>query len=134
MKRRVAKILLKEKARLSGRAPAILKGERIERPVATQAVSLIDGLPLISLIADKGYDTNDFRAFLVQVEGDAVIPPRVFRREQLTYDKAAYELRYRIECFINKIKHYHRIATRFEKTALSFFSMLYLAAAMIWLR
>lgn len=31
-------------------------------------------------------------------------------------------------------KHYRRIATRFEKTACSFFSMLSLAAAMIWLR
>jgi transposase len=36
--------------------------------------------------------------------------------------------------FINKIKHYRRIATRFEKTARNFFSMLVLAAAMIWLR
>ena len=99
----------------------------------TQAISLVDGLPLISLIADKGYDSNDFRAYLIEAESDAVIPPRSFR-QGLTYDKAAYELRYRIECFINKIKHYRRIATRFEKTALSFFSMLCLAAAMIWLR
>jgi transposase len=99
----------------------------------TQAISLVDGLPLISLIADKGYDSNDFRAYLVEIESDAVIPPRSFR-EGFTYDKTAYELRYRIECFINKIKHYRRIATRFGKTALSFFSMVCLAAAMIWLR
>ncbi|MFN3747028.1 MAG: IS5/IS1182 family transposase, partial [Hyphomicrobiaceae bacterium] len=34
----------------------------------------------------------------------------------------------------NKLKHYRRIATRFEKLARNFHSMLYLAAAMIWLR
>lgn len=52
----------------------------------------------------------------------------------LPYDEEAYELRYRIECFINKIKHFRRVATRCEKTSLSFFSILCIAAAMIWLR
>jgi transposase len=100
----------------------------------TQAIPLVSGLPLISLIADKGYDSNDFRAHLADAEADVVIPPRAFRSETFTYDKTAYELRHRIECFINKIKHYRRIATRFDKTALSFFSLLCIAAAMIWLR
>jgi putative transposase len=48
-----------------------------------------------------------------------------------TYDENAYGLRHHVECFTNKIKHYRRIATRFGKTARSFFSMLCLAAAMI---
>jgi transposase len=100
----------------------------------TQATTLIEGLTLVSLIADKGYDTDDFRTHLAEAEIDAVIPPCARRTTAFAYDEAAYQLRYRIECFINKIKHYRRIATRFEKTALSFFSMLCLAAAMIWLR
>jgi transposase len=95
----------------------------------TQAVALVDGLPLISLIADKGYDTNDFRAYLAATQADVVIPPRARRSILIAYDKAAYEQRHRIECFINKIKHYRRIATRFDKTALSFFSLLCLAAS-----
>ena len=36
--------------------------------------------------------------------------------------------------FFNKIKQFRRIATRYEKTALSFLSMLWLIGAMIWLR
>lgn len=100
----------------------------------TQAVALVEGLPLSSLIADKGYDANHFRAYLAAAEADVVIPPRARRSTLIAYDKAAYELRHRIECFINKIKHYRRIATRFDKTALSFFSFLCLAAAMIWMR
>ena len=42
-----------------------------------------------------------------------------------------YGLRRCFERYINWIKHYGRIATRFKKTACSFFSMLCLAAAMI---
>jgi transposase len=100
----------------------------------TQAAALIEGLTLVSLIADKGYDSDEFRADLATAEVDVVVPPRESRKAELTYDSNAYGLRYRIECFINKIKHYRRIATRFEKTARNFFSMLVLAAAMIWLR
>lgn len=95
---------------------------------------MVDGLTLVSLIADKGYDTDAFRTHLAEAEIDAVIPPSVRRMAEIAYDENAYGLRHRIECFINKIKHYRRIATRFEKTACSFFSMLCLAAAMIWLR
>ncbi len=101
---------------------------------STQALALIDGLTLVSLIADKGYDNDTFRAHLAEAEIDAVIPPLGRRTAEIAYDENAYRLRHRIECFINKIKHYRRIATRFEKTACSFFSMLCLAAAMIWLR
>jgi putative transposase len=100
----------------------------------TQASALIGGFTLISLIADKAFDSDDFRADLAAAEIDAVIPPRGKRKAEIAYDHNAYGLRYRIECFINKIKHYRRIATRFEKTARNFFSMLVLAAAMIWLR
>ena len=39
-----------------------------------------------------------------------------------------------VERFFNKIKNFRRIATRYDKTALSFAAMLALAAAMIWLR
>jgi transposase len=35
---------------------------------------------------------------------------------------------------LHKIKHYRRIATRYEKTAVSFAAMLFLVGAMIWLR
>lgn len=87
----------------------------------------------MSLIADKGYDNDALRIHLAEAEIDAVIPPSGSRRVEIAYDENAYGLRHRIECFINKIRHYRPIATRFEKTACSFFSMLCLAA-MIWLR
>lgn len=101
---------------------------------ATQACELIEGFPVISLIADKGFDNDGFRAELAAVEADVMIPPLGSRMAEIDYDKNAYGLRYRIECFISKIKHYRRVATRYEKTARNFLSMVILAAAMIWLR
>ena len=101
---------------------------------ATQARVLIDGLTVISLIADKGYDNDGFRSDLAQAEVEVVIPPLRSRAAEITYDKNAYGLRHLIECFINRIKHYRRVATRFEKLARNFLSMVNLAAAMIWLR
>lgn len=101
---------------------------------ATQASALIEGLTLVSLIADKGFDNDGFRAELAEAETDAVIPPLGSRTAEIAYDENAYGLRYLIECFINKIKHYRRVATRYEKTARNFLSMVSLAAIMIWLR
>jgi len=63
-----------------------------------------------------------------------VIPPLGSRAVEIAYDENAYGLRYLIECFFNKIKHYRRVATRYEKTARNFFSMVSLAAAIVWLR
>jgi transposase len=101
---------------------------------ATQAIALVQDMPLLSVIADKAFDTDIFRTHLAEAEAEAVIPPMVRRKALLSFDAETYKLRHRIECFINKIKHYRRIATRFDKTATSFYALLCLAAAMIWLR
>jgi transposase len=47
---------------------------------------------------------------------------------------ARYKKRNLVERFINKIKHYRRVATRYEKTVVSFAAVLFLVAAMIWLK
>lgn len=101
---------------------------------ATQAANLVDGLARVSVVADKGYDSDQFRCLLAEADVDVVIPPLGSRKAEIAYDENAYKLRYRIECFFNKLKHYRRIATRFEKLARNFHSLLCLAAAMIWLR
>ena len=45
-----------------------------------------------------------------------------------------YRLRNQIERFFNKIKHFRRIATRYEKLAANYLAMIQLAATRIWLR
>lgn len=85
-------------------------------------------------IADKAYDTDDLLAFIVGKAAEAVIPPKANRIEKRAYDKHAYKERHLVECFINKIKWYRRIFTRFEKLARRYMAFLHLAGAFIWLR
>jgi transposase len=99
-----------------------------------QAEGLISGLSFENLLADKGFDSDRFRSSIAEVGAQAVIPSNRSRSQAIPYDKHLYEDRNLVERFINKIKHYRRIATRYEKTVLSFASMLFLVGAMIWLR
>jgi len=64
----------------------------------------------------------------------AVIPPRVNRTESIDYDKKLYRLRNLIERLVNKLKQYRRIATRYEKTARSYLSMVSLGAILLWIK
>jgi len=50
------------------------------------------------------------------------------------FSPVLYRARNRIERFFNRIKHFRRLATRYEKHAANFLAMLKLAAAHLWLR
>ena len=39
-----------------------------------------------------------------------------------------------VEIFFNKIKHYHRISSRFEKLTKVFLAIIHIISCMIWLR
>jgi transposase len=99
----------------------------------TQAPGLIAGFDAQQVIADKGYDSSAFIACIETAGAQAVIPPRKTRRDQRAYDRHAYRERHIIECFFSRLKQFRRIATRYEKLARNFLSMLNLAAAYIWL-
>ncbi len=105
-----------------------------QRHDITQAKALIAGLPGDHLIADKAFDSDDFRASVDKQGMIAVIPPNRSRAQAIAYDKELYKERHLVECFFNKIKQFRRIATRYDKTAASFFSMLCLAAAWVWIQ
>ena len=64
---------------------------------------------------------------------EAVIPPRSNRLEERSYDKGEYKNRNVVERFINVIKHCRRVATRYEKTARNFLSVVALAATFVLL-
>ena len=63
-----------------------------------------------------------------------VIPPRSNRKAPADYDRHLYRERHLVECFINKIKHYRRIFSRFEKLDTRYLGFLHFTAALIWLR
>ena len=100
----------------------------------TQAQALLDAFEFERAIADKAYDADELLAFLAEKEAEAVIPPTAKRKEQREYDKHIYKERHLVECFINKIKWYRRIFTRYEKLGRRYLAFLHLVGAFIWLR
>ena len=49
------------------------------------------------------------------------------------FDKEQYKKRNQIERLINRLKHWRRIATRYEKRAENYMGMVLLACILIWL-
>lgn len=86
-----------------------------------------------ALLADKGYDGDAVRANLLMHGILPIIPPKANRREAIPCDFQRYKDRNRIERTLGHLKHQRRIATRYDKTALSFASFLNLAAIRRWL-
>ena len=105
-----------------------------QRHDITQANALIAGYDSEFVIADKSYDADDFRQTILTSGAEPVIPPRANRKNVYDYDKHLYKERHLVECFINKIKHYRRVFSRFEKLSVRYLGFLSLVSALIWLR
>lgn len=80
---------------------------------------------------DKGYDADRIRERLSLAGIEPVIPPISSRACFIPYDKERYKRRNQVERFFNKLKHFRRIATRYDKLQETFFSSLYLVAAFL---
>jgi transposase len=105
-----------------------------QRHDSTQAETMLEDFDADYVIADKGYDTDDLRETIAERGAEAVIPPRSNRKAPADYDKHLYKERHLVECFINKIKHYRRIFSRFEKLACRYLAFLHFVGMLIWLR
>ncbi len=99
-----------------------------------QAVALIDDFEPRALIADKGYDSDALIEAVTTKGIEAVIPPKKNRIKPRAYDRHLYRERHLIECFINKIKHFRRIFSRFEKLSKYYLGFLSFVSALVWLR
>lgn len=106
-----------------------------QRHDITQAEALVIDLDFDRLIADKSYDADDFIQLIIEEhEAEVVIPSRAKRKNPRDYDVHFYKERHLVECFINKIKHYRRIFSRFEKLADRYLGFLNFVGLLIWLR
>lgn len=86
------------------------------------------------VIADRAYDSDQFRKSIIGNGAVAVIPPRSNRRRSHSCDEYLYLERHLVECFIGKIKHYRHIFSRFDKLAHRYLGFLHFVGALIWLR
>lgn len=100
----------------------------------TQAIPLMTGSTAQVCLADKGYDSDAFLAWLKERGIKAVIPPKANRKEQRDCDWWLYKERHVVECMFGKLKYFRRIAMRYEKKSINFMGMLAFAAALLWLR
>ena len=83
------------------------------------------------VLADKGYDSSKLVDQINEHGGVAVIPSRSLNKVQRKYDKEIYKCRNQVERFFNRMKQYRRFATRYDKTAKSFLSIVFFIAVFV---
>lgn len=86
------------------------------------------------LLADRAYDSNEFRDELKSRGVEAVIPSKKNRIQFIEHDAHIYKERNHVERFFNRIKGFRRIATRYDKTAVMFLGALTVVSIFLWLK
>ncbi len=87
-----------------------------------------------AFIADKAFDSDAVVRAAERQGAEAVIPPKKNRKVPRDYDKHLYQERKKVEWFINLLKQYRRVATRYEKTSRNFLGFVHVASIMVLLR
>ena len=100
----------------------------------TQAESLLQDHAFDAVLGDKGYDSKKLIDFIHNRSAQAVIPPRSNLKDQREFDRHLYKERNLVERFINRIKQFRRVATRYEKTARNFLAFVQVAAITVLLQ
>jgi len=115
-----------------GRALRLLLGAG-HRHDLLSAPDLVEGHSRRTILADKAYDSGEFRRFLEERGLKACIPPKANRKNPARHHKGHYRRRRQVENFFQRIKEKRAIATRYEKLAPRFQSPVTLAAICDWL-
>ena len=98
-----------------------------------QAQALIVGIRSDYVIADKGYDADGFIQSIQRNGSIPVIVPRSHRKTPGHDDKHLYPERNPVERVFQELRHYRRIATRYERLAVTYMAVLCLVSTVIWL-
>lgn len=86
------------------------------------------------VVADKGYDSQALREFIKSQNAQQVIPRRGNSKTgNDDVDWCLYRYRHLVENAFMKIKKYRAIATRYDRLARNYQSMVALAFSMMWL-
>jgi transposase len=105
-----------------------------QRHDSTQAEALVEGFTFEKVLADRGYAAAAFLAYRHERGCEAVIPPHQRAKLKREYDTWVYRERHLIECCFNKLKHFRRIFSRFDKLDRSFLGFVQFVCALVWLR
>ena len=83
-------------------------------------------------MADKAYDGQRTIDAIHRAGAVPVVPRRKTTGQWRRFDAALYKERNFIERFFSKIKHFRRIATRYDKLARNYAGFLFIVAALKW--
>lgn len=106
-------------------------GQRHETTVAQQLIEHAQGR---AFLADTAYDSSELIQQLDERGMQVVIcqhPRRKTGRRPLP--RELYRKRFLVELFFHHLKRFRALATRYEKTARHYLSLLHLACALQWL-
>ena len=101
-----------------------------------KGVPLLEGFDIngTAVLGDKALGTVEIRTYIQDNGGIVVIPPKSNAIDPWECDFHYYKERHIVEVFFNKLKHYRRIATRYDKLGTMFQAFVFLACIMIWLK
>ncbi len=111
----------------------LTQGHRHEMIVAHE---LLEHAPAktSALIADAGYDSNDFVKAIRKRKMKVVICMNPTRKKgRRRTDKKLYRTRYRVECMFHGLKRFRAVATRYDKLQHTYLAMVHIACALLWL-
>lgn len=82
-------------------------------------------------MGDKGYSSCTGRQYLRRRGIHPVIARRTNEPKHRHFDRERYRARNLVERLINRLKHFRRVATRYEKLAVNYLAMVTIAAIII---
>ena len=101
----------------------------------TAVPELLAGLPTpATVVADRGYDSNAVLDLIRASGAEPSIPSTSQRTVRRSVDMAIYRQRNQVERFFCRLKHFRRVATRFDKLARNFLAAVLLVSTRLWLR
>lgn len=98
------------------------------------APKLLQDFENVTILGDKGYDSNELLEQLSWQKCSAVIPPKKNRAIQREIDRHTYKERHLIEIFFKNLKLFRRIATRYDKKLTTYQGFITFASILMWLK
>jgi len=98
------------------------------------AVNLLESCENVTIVADKGYDSDPFRVLIKDWANESCIPGRSNRKETIEIDKEIYKTRHNVENYFCWIKEFRGVSTRYDQTPSSFMGFIMFCSAILWIK
>lgn len=86
------------------------------------------------VLADRGYDSIELIDYIYDRGGEPTIPSRKNTKVERRCDWWLYKERHLVEKYFLKLKGFRRIATRYDKLAITYLGFICIASILIWLK